>query len=272
MTVDPARLYGLRILIVEDNYNIAATMARLLKAQGAEIVGPATSIAEGLALITTVERIDGAVLDINLRGHLVYPVVDALRNKGVPMVFVTGYEGDSIKPGYRHIPALRKPLSIDRVIDAIVASRKATLVEASPLLEVLKSRGSSATYDVEYAVRKQVLLIRIGATLTPEIYMHQYRTAQRCVAANGLSSFILDLSRVRNFDLSYPFLLRIGAMRPAIPSSMSRNVVAPQSEVYKAARIVEVLRKLGSAPIRLERDMERVLSNLGVTRRDFTPI
>ena len=80
------------------------------------------TVAEALALVANLERIDAAVLDINLRGKLAYPVVDALRDRGVPVVFMTGYDDETILQGYRDIPCLRKPVAIERVIDAIGAS------------------------------------------------------------------------------------------------------------------------------------------------------
>ena len=122
MTINGNRLAGLHILIVEDNFNIAVGLARLFKAQGAEVIGPAPTVAEALALVANLERIDAAVLDINLRGKLAYPVVDALRDRGVPVVFMTGYDDETILQGYRDIPCLRKPVAIERVIDAIGAS------------------------------------------------------------------------------------------------------------------------------------------------------
>jgi len=122
MTINGNRLAGLHILIVEDNFNIAVGLARLFKAQGAEVIGPAPTVAEALALVANLERIDAAVLDINLRGTLAYPVVDALRDRGVPVVFMTGYDDETILQGYRDIPCLRKPVAIERVIDAIGAS------------------------------------------------------------------------------------------------------------------------------------------------------
>lgn len=119
MKTNDKRLAGRRILIVEDNFNIAVGMARLFKAQGIEVAGPVATVSDALALLATAERIDGAVLDINLRGKLIYPVVDALRTKNVPMVFLTGYDDEAISPAYRDIPCVRKPVAIDRVIDAI---------------------------------------------------------------------------------------------------------------------------------------------------------
>jgi hypothetical protein len=115
-------------------------------------------------------------------------------------------------------------------------------------------------------------MIVLGATLTDEIYMHQYRTARRCIARFGATPLILDLSGVRNFELSYSFLLEIGKMKPAIPPPMARYVVAPQPVVNGAARIVETLRSLGKAPIRLVRDIEDAFASLGVVRSDFVPV
>jgi DNA-binding response OmpR family regulator len=122
VTVKGSRFAGLRILIVEDNFNIASAIARVLKAQGAEVAGPVPAIPDALALIANGERIDTAVLDINLRGALVYPVVDVLRSKGVPVVFITGYDQEAVMPGYGDIPLLHKPFATERLIEAIAAT------------------------------------------------------------------------------------------------------------------------------------------------------
>lgn len=121
MTVTGSWVAGRRILVVEDNFNIATGMVRLLKAKGAEIVGPAATVADALKMIAAAERIDGAVLDVNLHGKLVYPVVDALRSKSVPLVFITGYDDEAVNPNYRDVPCLRKPVAIELVIDALGA-------------------------------------------------------------------------------------------------------------------------------------------------------
>jgi hypothetical protein len=35
--------------------------------------------------------IDGAILDVNLRGEMVFPLADALAERSIPFVYVTGY-------------------------------------------------------------------------------------------------------------------------------------------------------------------------------------
>jgi CheY-like chemotaxis protein len=107
-----------RVLVVEDNFNIAVALTRLLKLRGNEVVGPTATVSGALALLAD-HQIDGAILDINLRGETVYPVVDALRAKGVRVVFMTGYDQKSIKPDYVDVPCLQKPVTVDRVLQTL---------------------------------------------------------------------------------------------------------------------------------------------------------
>src|SRR4051794_18564375 len=94
----PDALRGRRLLVVEDEYLIAASLARELEGRGAEVVGPAGSVRDALALVEAEgDRLDGAVLDINLRDERVYPVADALVARGVPFIFLTGYDARVIK-------------------------------------------------------------------------------------------------------------------------------------------------------------------------------
>lgn len=94
-------------------------MARALRERGAEIIGPAATVKDALALIAETQRIDGAALDVNLRGEMVYPVADALRAKGVRILLLTGYDTTSVKPGYEDVPSEQKPIAIERLIDVL---------------------------------------------------------------------------------------------------------------------------------------------------------
>jgi CheY-like chemotaxis protein len=51
-----------------------------------------------------------AILDVNLRGQLVYPVADRLLDRGIPFVFVTGYGRESIDRRYSFVKVLEKPV------------------------------------------------------------------------------------------------------------------------------------------------------------------
>ncbi|MCQ4190789.1 response regulator [Methylocystis suflitae] len=82
-------LSGRRILIVEDEYIIAADLAQLLEGLGAK-VGPAGSVADALALIARQPAIDVALLDVTLGSEKIFPVADVLQARGVAFVFATG--------------------------------------------------------------------------------------------------------------------------------------------------------------------------------------
>lgn len=100
---------GLRILLVEDEAMVAMIIEDTLNDLGCEILGPMSSIERALAAAQTTERIDGAFLDVNLRGELVYPVAEALEARGVPFAFVTGYGEQGIDERFRSAPVLTKP-------------------------------------------------------------------------------------------------------------------------------------------------------------------
>jgi DNA-binding response OmpR family regulator len=116
LKLDVRPLAGYRVLLVEDNFNIARALARALELHGAKIIGPVGTVKDAMARLDANEPIDGAVLDINLRGEFAYRVADVLQSKGVRVVFLTGYDETSIPVCYRHVPCLQKPVSISRLV------------------------------------------------------------------------------------------------------------------------------------------------------------
>jgi DNA-binding response OmpR family regulator len=73
-----------QILVVEDEYLIAADLMITLEEAGFAVVGPAGSIEDALQLLERDDiEPDAAVLDINLRGKRVFPVADALSTRGI---------------------------------------------------------------------------------------------------------------------------------------------------------------------------------------------
>lgn len=97
------------ILLVEDDHVIARSLARLLTLWGAIIAGPAATAEQALALLENTDRLDFAVVDINLRGAMAFAVADALIARGVPFAFTTGYDASAIPERYRHAAVLQKP-------------------------------------------------------------------------------------------------------------------------------------------------------------------
>ena len=112
-------LEGKRILLVEDEYFIVEDLSRAFAAVGAVVVGPAASVAEGLRLVAASGALDRAVLDIDLRGEMVYPVADALMTRRVPFVFATGYDREAFPERFSHCIRCEKPVKPEQVAKAL---------------------------------------------------------------------------------------------------------------------------------------------------------
>ncbi|MEZ0172613.1 response regulator [Microvirga sp. TS319] len=119
---DPANKGALarcRVLVVEDEYFIADDMAKALEKLGAEVVGLVPKRDKALMLLSSGEGIDAAVLDINLRGEEVFPVADALAERGIPFVFATGYDPSSVPVAYADVPRWAKPFDPDALAQTL---------------------------------------------------------------------------------------------------------------------------------------------------------
>ncbi|CAN5342029.1 response regulator [soil metagenome] len=124
-----ASLDGKRVLVVEDEMLIAAMLEDMLGELGAVVVGPAATIADGLLLARS-EPLDAAVLDVNVRDQRIDPVADVLAERGIPMVFATGY-GQSAILAVRGAPVLDKPYTRERVEMALLGCLAAKPASAS---------------------------------------------------------------------------------------------------------------------------------------------
>ena len=78
MNASSSLLAGRRVLLVEDDFFVVEDMRLEFEAIGASVIGPAATVDDALRLVAATDRLDAAVLDVNLRGAMVYPVADAL--------------------------------------------------------------------------------------------------------------------------------------------------------------------------------------------------
>lgn len=115
----PLELAGQRVLIVEDEFVVSMELELALRSEGAEVVGPEPSVASALRVLESSQRIDLAVVDINLRGEPAYPVAELLKRRRVPFVFATGYEASEVARKYADVVYLAKPVSMVRVTAAL---------------------------------------------------------------------------------------------------------------------------------------------------------
>lgn len=113
------RLEGKTILVVEDDYFIATDLCGALRHEGVEVLGPAGRVDDALVLIARSGHIDGALVDINLHGVMAFPVADALSERCVPFLFVTGYDRSVIPERFKTVPHAQKPITIKEARDVL---------------------------------------------------------------------------------------------------------------------------------------------------------
>lgn len=97
-----------RILVVEDEAMIAMLIEDMLSELGCIAVGPAYSAEQALEFIEA-GLFDAAILDVNLGGRRTTPVAEALRSKGIPFFFATGYGHGGIATEFSNYAVLTKP-------------------------------------------------------------------------------------------------------------------------------------------------------------------
>ncbi|MGJ5178453.1 response regulator [Bradyrhizobium oligotrophicum] len=107
------------ILIVEDEYMLADELRCAFGGIGGMVLGPVGTVPDALALIARERRIEGAVLDVNLRGEMAFPVADRLVERGVPFVFTTGYDESIIPDRFSNILRCEKPIAVFRIMRAL---------------------------------------------------------------------------------------------------------------------------------------------------------
>lgn len=111
-----------RVIVVEDEALVAVMLEDLLGDFGCEVVGSFAMLDDALDWLEG-QAIppDGALLDVNLGGELVYPLADALAARGAPFVFASGYARSKLDPRFAHVPLLEKPID-DRRLRAVAES------------------------------------------------------------------------------------------------------------------------------------------------------
>lgn len=109
-----------QILIVEDEPLIAMMLEDFLEALDKGVAGTVDTVATALDRLDA-GGIDGAIVDVNLRGEKSWAVADALDAAGIPFLFATGGADDAIVERHRGRPVLTKPFTMDGVEKALAA-------------------------------------------------------------------------------------------------------------------------------------------------------
>jgi CheY-like chemotaxis protein len=100
---------SVRILVVEDEFLIALLIEDMVRGMGYDVAGPVGDLPGAMQLAET-EPLAAAILDVHLQhGERVYPVIEILRRRGIPLALTTAYRDTEIEQAYADEPLLRKP-------------------------------------------------------------------------------------------------------------------------------------------------------------------
>jgi DNA-binding response OmpR family regulator len=101
----------LRAIVVEDEFMLAEILADALVTLGCEVLGSAANVDDGVRLAGE-SQCDFAIVDLNLKGKMAFPVLDRLHDRGIPCLMATGAFAEDIPPRYLGAARLSKPYDI----------------------------------------------------------------------------------------------------------------------------------------------------------------
>jgi len=125
------------VVLLEDEYLIALDAEQNLDVLGVKRVRVVNTLA-GAAAIAEAGDVDVAILDLNINGEMSFKVAEMFRNKGIPIVFASGYElRDRFDADLEGTAVhLRKPYTAEGLKDALTAALNKPVVPATPNTEI----------------------------------------------------------------------------------------------------------------------------------------
>lgn len=118
-------LAGRRILLAEDEGLIALELQRMLQDFGCDVIGPLASVNK---VLESVQRgdLDGAILDVNLRGQQIFEILPTLQRLGLRLIITSGYADETLFPApFRAMPRIAKPFDqreLRRICEQVFAN------------------------------------------------------------------------------------------------------------------------------------------------------
>jgi DNA-binding response OmpR family regulator len=116
----------MRVLLVEDEALIALDMQDALEAAG-HVVAAIADRVDSAAELANTGAFDIAVLDVHLDGVQIWPVAEILRERGIPLILLTGLLSTADVPAScAAAPRLAKPVDQSALLETVATLVKKT--------------------------------------------------------------------------------------------------------------------------------------------------
>ena len=119
MPAAPTGPFGLNVFVVEDEALVALNLEDMLEELGCKTVGPAMRMDRAEQMIEDGLSADIAILDVNLAGEMIFPLARRLTERGMPIVFATGYGRSGLPADFQDFPILQKPYTLNDVASGL---------------------------------------------------------------------------------------------------------------------------------------------------------
>ena len=118
MRSDGRARHGGRVLVCDDNLLMAEVVAEFLSECGLDPMGPVGRL-ESATQMARERALDGAILDINLKGRPCFPICAILSARRILFMFLTGYPQAAIPIEYRWARLITKPFEPNEMKEAL---------------------------------------------------------------------------------------------------------------------------------------------------------
>ena len=105
------------ILVVEDDFLNRRLSKKVLQENGYQVL-EAKNADEALKILNK-ELVDLAILDINLDGRKSFPAAEVLRERGVKLIFASGYGSPGLEAPFLEEVILKKPFEASDIRSAL---------------------------------------------------------------------------------------------------------------------------------------------------------
>jgi two-component SAPR family response regulator len=115
---------GLTVFVVEDEALVALNLEDMLAELGCQVVGTAMRLRSAYDQISGEFHPDVAILDVNIAGEPVFDLARELVERGIPVLFATGYGRSGLPEEWHSWPILQKPYTAEEVCRGLAEARE----------------------------------------------------------------------------------------------------------------------------------------------------